>query len=551
MHHDGYAAAAAAPPPALAASPEPEQEPKWTRRDDKFLELLLFTRNTVSLRVASGIIVLTPPVWDMEIAAMAVAAEEVVPEAVVPAAPPVAARKNSAERAVGAGGDKRNKKAAEKWTEDEHRLFLAGLPFYRGNWNAMSREYLTSRTASQIASHYQKYRNREKQREHDNCKRASIHDITEPGIAAAFAVSGGKAAAWKGKTPELLAGVSSLEKRNQLQKPIAGTMELKLAPHVLFIIAALSSESHKATCSTETDRLSLLDFKNSISSDPHATLASWNDSIHFCKWEGISCDSAKHPRRATTLYLAGQGLIGHISPSLGNLTFLAMLNLSQNGFSGALHPSLGHLNQLKFLVLGNNSLQGRIPNELTNCTSLRAVDLSSNQLVGEIPVEIASLSELASLDLSQNNLTGGIPSSLGNISTLSELITTENQLEGRIPEKLKWLHRLTLLALGRNKLSGPIPQSIFNLSSLEIISLESNYLSMPYLPTDLGTTLHNLQRLYLDYNQIGGVIPPSLSNASRLVDINFSSNYFVGHVPIILGVLGKLSWLNLEFNQID
>nr|TKW29067.1 hypothetical protein SEVIR_3G371300v2 [Setaria viridis] len=201
MHHDGYAAAAAAPPPALAASPEPEQEPKWTRRDDKFLELLLFTRNTVSLRVASGIIVLTPPVWDMEIAAMAVAAEEVVPEAVVPAAPPVAARKNSAERAVGAGGGKRNKKAAEKWTEDEHRLFLAGLPFYRGNWNAMSREYLTSRTASQIASHYQKYRNREKQREHDNCKRASIHDITEPGIAAAFAVSGGKAAAWKGELP--------------------------------------------------------------------------------------------------------------------------------------------------------------------------------------------------------------------------------------------------------------------------------------------------------------------------------------------------------------
>ncbi|XP_072147477.1 transcription factor DIVARICATA-like [Setaria viridis] len=191
MHHDGYAAAAAAPLLALAASPtlEPEQEPKWTRRDDKFLELLLFNRNTVSLHIASSIIgktpaqihqrctfmfaelshvlksleVLTPLVWDMEIAAMAAAAEEeVVPEAVVPAAPPVAARKNSAERATGAGCAKRNKKAAEKWTEYEHRLFLAGLPFYRGNWNAMSREYLTSRTASQIASHYQKYRNREK-----------------------------------------------------------------------------------------------------------------------------------------------------------------------------------------------------------------------------------------------------------------------------------------------------------------------------------------------------------------------------------------------------
>nr|TKV95171.1 hypothetical protein SEVIR_9G344100v2 [Setaria viridis] len=243
MHHDGYAAATAAPPPALAASPapepEPEQEPKWTRRDDKFLELLLFTRNTVSLHVTSGIIgktpvqihqrctfmfaelshvlesleVLTPPVWDMEIAAMAAAVEEeVVPEAVVPAAPP------AAERAVGAGGDKRNKKAAEKWTEYEHRLFLAGLPFYRGNWNAMSREFLTSKTASQIASHYQKYRNREKQREHDNCKRASIHDITEPGIAAAFAVSGGEAAAWKGELPRSEA--SAWRQENEPWEPI-------------------------------------------------------------------------------------------------------------------------------------------------------------------------------------------------------------------------------------------------------------------------------------------------------------------------------------------
>lgn len=334
-------------------------------------------------------------------------------------------------------------------------------------------------------------------------------------------------------------------------KRIAGTREMKPIPHILIIIAALCSQPDNATCSTEPDLLSLLDFKNSITLDPHAVLATWNYSIHFCEWEGVSCHSTKHPRRVTALDLANQGLLGHISPSLGNLTFLTALNLSQNGLTGEINPGLGRLQHLEFLILGNNSLQGRIPNELTNCTSLRAVDLSSNQLVGEIPVKIASFSELASLDLSRNNITGGIPSSLGNISSLSELITTENQLEGSIPGELGWLHRLTLLALGRNKLSGPIPQSIFNLSSLEIISLESNNLSMMYLPLDLGTSLHNLQRLYLDYNQISGPIPPSLSNATRFVDIDLSSNSFMGHVPTTLGGLRELSWLNLEFNHIE
>ncbi|CAL4887696.1 unnamed protein product [Urochloa decumbens] len=220
MPHDGSAAAA----------PPPEPEPTWTRRDDKFLELLLFTRNTVSFHAASGIIgktpdqmqqrcsfmfaelrrvlealeVETPPEWDKEIIVAApatapAAGEEEVPLAVgVPAAPPVAARVDSAAPPTvvgGGGGVRRRKKTAEQWTEKEHRRFLAGLDRYIGRWKAMSRECLPSKTASQIASHYQKFRNREKQRERDECKRKSIHDITEPGIAATFAVSGGEAAA--------------------------------------------------------------------------------------------------------------------------------------------------------------------------------------------------------------------------------------------------------------------------------------------------------------------------------------------------------------------
>jgi hypothetical protein len=93
----------------------------------------------------------------------------------------------------------------------------------------MSREYLPSRTASQIASHYQKYQKREKQREQDKCKRASIHDITEPGIAAAIApaVSSGGEPAAQGELPR--SDATARGEENELLEPI-GSGEDGLSP---------------------------------------------------------------------------------------------------------------------------------------------------------------------------------------------------------------------------------------------------------------------------------------------------------------------------------
>lgn len=44
------------------------------------------------------------------------------------------------------------------WTEEEHRTFLAGLEkLGKGDWRGISREFVTSRTPTQVASHAQKY----------------------------------------------------------------------------------------------------------------------------------------------------------------------------------------------------------------------------------------------------------------------------------------------------------------------------------------------------------------------------------------------------------
>lgn len=44
------------------------------------------------------------------------------------------------------------------WTEEEHRMFLLGLQkLGKGDWRGISRNFVVSRTPTQVASHAQKY----------------------------------------------------------------------------------------------------------------------------------------------------------------------------------------------------------------------------------------------------------------------------------------------------------------------------------------------------------------------------------------------------------
>uniref|UniRef100_A0A0D9Y1N4 Receptor kinase-like protein Xa21 n=1 Tax=Leersia perrieri TaxID=77586 RepID=A0A0D9Y1N4_9ORYZ len=336
-------------------------------------------------------------------------------------------------------------------------------------------------------------------------------------------------------------------------------------------------------CTTQSsDEKALLEFKAAISSDPNGVLDTWvstngsmNATDNICRWHGVSCHSRQHPGRVTALELMSNKLMGVISPSLANLSFLHTLNLSGNRLTGNIPTELGRLAHIQVISLGRNSLIGDIPLSLTrcshlthlelplnglhgeipanfsNCRVLKVFNVSVNSLSGGIPASFGSLLKLEFLGLHRSNLTGGIPPSLGNLSTLLGFDASENyNLGGSIPKTLGRLTKLNFLRLAFAGLGGEIPVSLFNISSLRTLDLGNNSLS-GILPPDFGNTLPRIQYLNLYNCQLQGSIPPSIGNATELRRIQLQSNNLQGSVPPDIGRLKYLQKLNLQFNQLE
>ncbi|KAF5444460.1 hypothetical protein F2P56_033590 [Juglans regia] len=104
------------------------------------------------------------------------------------------------------------------WTEDEHRLFLLGLEKYgKGDWRSISRNFVVTRTPTQVASHAQKYFIRLNSMNKDR-RRSSIHDITSVGDGDISAPQG----PITGQTNGGSAGVSSGKSTKPQLQPQAG-----------------------------------------------------------------------------------------------------------------------------------------------------------------------------------------------------------------------------------------------------------------------------------------------------------------------------------------
>ncbi|KAM5554223.1 LRR receptor-like serine/threonine-protein kinase EFR [Rosa sericea] len=356
--------------------------------------------------------------------------------------------------------------------------------------------------------------------------------------------------------------------------------------------------NHPRLRGNETDRLALLAIKAQIQHDPNQVTSSWNETLYFCQWHGVTC-SRRHRQRVTKLQLGSLALVGSISPHIGNLSFLRVLNLQNNSFTHQIPPQIGHLHRLQltilqftenkfggmlpksisnlstslqFLTIGGNQLHGSIPTGLGNLVNLQILSMRRNSFTGSIPTNIGRISTLGELNLDNNELSGSIPSSLGNLTLLVVLQLQENKLEGSIPSSLgkySWILKLGLsgnnlngtiptqvfglsslsifLDLGRNQFTGSLPLEIGKLKNLGVLDVSNNLLSGE-LPSSLGSC-ESLEVLYLQGNFFLGLIPSSMKGLRGIQDLDLSRNNLSGAIPQFFEQFRNLENLNLSFNQ--
>ncbi|KAF8081625.1 hypothetical protein N665_0874s0019 [Sinapis alba] len=297
----------------------------------------------------------------------------------------------------------------------------------------------------------------------------------------------------------------------------------------------------------ETDRQALLKFKSQVSQGRRVVLSSWNHSFPLCNWYGVTCGH-KH-KRVTRLDLGGLQLGGVISPSIGNLSFLIYVNLSDNSFGGNIPQEVGNLFRLEYLGMYSNDLVGKIPTSLSNCSSLLMIDLYSNHLRGGVPSELGSLPKLVNLYLGQNKLRGKLPTTLGNLTSMEEVDVGDNNLEGKVPGDIARLTHLVYLELSTNHFSGGFPSAIYNLSSLTYLNIFTNGFSGS-LRHDFGHLLPSLVELSMGSNYFTGSIPATIPNISALENVRMEFNSFTGSVPWSFGKVQNLQTLALNRNSL-
>ncbi|KAG8364331.1 hypothetical protein BUALT_Bualt19G0117800 [Buddleja alternifolia] len=239
---------------------------------------------------------------------------------------------------------------------------------------------------------------------------------------------------------------------------------------------------------------------------------------------------------------------GAIPSTLGNLSSLVELHLSDNNLTGVVPSSLGQLFRLSVFDLSRNLLTGVVPATLDGLGNLTVLDISSNFLSGEIPSGFGSLSRLQFLNLSGNSLSSSIPVQLSNLSSLVELDLGFNSLSGSVPPELGALRNLQRLILGNNLFSGSLPSNLFpNLTQLQLVDLSHNGFNGDF-PDVLWST-PSLQFLDASMNNFTGTLPNVSSSANAAIAVfNISRNLFYGNLT---PVIRRFGFIDLSGNYFE
>ncbi|KAL0390338.1 UNVERIFIED_CONTAM: putative LRR receptor-like serine/threonine-protein kinase [Sesamum calycinum] len=284
-------------------------------------------------------------------------------------------------------------------------------------------------------------------------------------------------------------------------------------------------------------------------------------------WTGIICYNTTlnghfHVRE---LLLLNRNLSGSLSPELGRLSYLKILDFMWNNITGTIPKEIGNITTLELLLLNGNQLTGSLPDELGNLSNLDRIQIDQNHISGQIPVSFANLSKAKHFHMNNNSLSGQIPPELSRLPILVHLLLDNNNLSGYLPPELSETPNLLILQLDNNNFEGStIPSSYGNMSKLLKLSLRncslqgpipdwSNMPSIAYIDLSLnqlngtiprGALSENITTIDLTRNNLNGTLPASFSSLPLLQKLSVANNSLSGSVPSTI-------WQNRTLNSTE
>ncbi|KAM7511367.1 hypothetical protein LguiB_010242 [Lonicera macranthoides] len=313
-----------------------------------------------------------------------------------------------------------------------------------------------------------------------------------------------------------------------------------------------------------------------------------NTSTSHCTWEGIGCNEAASVTSITCprnhYNYVGVHHIRMDELNLSSFRNLERLDLSNCGLKGTITYEIGMLSKLTYLSLAFNSLSGL--EEFGNLKNLRVLDLSNNLFSGPIPSSVGFLTHLTDLYLGWNRVTGSIPFELGNLTNLSFLDLSHNAFYGPIPSSSLCIIKVVAVtsATANNNLVSSSPSWLKReaealagirwwqnedpatsqcnwdgigcneAGSVTSITCPRSYY---YYYTGIHmdelnlSSFQNLERLDLSNCRLNGTIPYEIGVLSKLTHLNLYYNSLSGKLPLSLANLTNLTLLDISDNRMN
>lgn len=241
---------------------------------------------------------------------------------------------------------------------------------------------------------------------------------------------------------------------------LVGIVQGSLEPRELAAIQSICERTPSIAASVDYNCSALTG--EQVCSDSNPVFAPW-----------VECAAGGAPfRRIISLVL--RGAYNNVSASfLDTLstTFPYLISLSVTGqrswFQEPLaginlnaHPSIGNMTLLRSLVLSQCTLSGDIPAWIGKLTQLEYLAISNldGATLGTLPDAFANLKQVTRLEIVHTHLTGSLPPSIGGMSSLGQLILTNNtRLRGTWSASYEGLRRLTGLSAVGTTVCGTWP----------------------------------------------------------------------------------------------